>query len=70
MQQNQIIQLKVSPKFKKSLQSLAESRGLPLSTYIKFILAEQLKSDPLWNSLELSTNRQSQIDSFLSELKK
>jgi antitoxin component of RelBE/YafQ-DinJ toxin-antitoxin module len=70
MQQNQIIQLKVSSKFKKSLQQLAESRGLPLSTYIKFSLIEQLKSDPLWNQLEQSSTRQTQVEEFIELLKK
>lgn len=38
-----LIQLKVSDKMKDELQKLADEVGLPLTTYIYFIISEKIE---------------------------
>lgn len=70
MIQDKLIQIKVSSKFKRMLMKLAETRGLPLSTYIKFVLTEKLQVDPIWNQLESEESKRKEIDEFTEELSK
>jgi len=70
MKQDKIIQIKVSPKFKSILKKIAANRGLPLSTYIKFILTQELKKDPLWNKYEANDALEGMIDDFTQEISK
>ena len=70
MKQDDLIQIKVSKRFKKMLKNLATVRGLPLSTYIKFVLSEQLKEDPLWNEIEDKEDQTKRLEDFLFKLEK
>ncbi|MDD3646937.1 MAG: hypothetical protein PHS44_00345 [Candidatus Dojkabacteria bacterium] len=70
MVQDDLIQIKVSSRFKNMLKKISQARGLPLSTYIKFMLTEQLKTDPLWNSLESLNDQSELVDKYIKALNK
>ncbi|MBU0975881.1 MAG: hypothetical protein ABIE03_06160 [Patescibacteria group bacterium] len=70
MVQNDLIQIKVSSRFKSLLKKVSEARGLPLSTYIKFMITEELKGDPLWNSLEGIEDQSKAVEKYIAELEK
>lgn len=70
MKQDKLIQIKVSKRFKNMLKQVAKGRGLPLSTYIKFVLSEELKKDPVWNEIEEKQDQSKHIQNLLQGLDK
>ncbi len=68
MKQDEIIQIRVSPRFKEMLKKIADQRGLPLASYIKFNLMEALKTDPIWNQLETDQELRDKLSVFTKEL--
>lgn len=51
------------------LKELSMKRGLPLSTYIKFVLTDELRKDPLWNKLEDKSQQAKIVEEFTNKLK-
>jgi antitoxin component of RelBE/YafQ-DinJ toxin-antitoxin module len=70
IKQDEVIQIKVSGVMKKLLTKIAEQRGLPLSTFIKYVLFEYLKKDNLWEDLETKEVQDSIVQKFIEEINK
>jgi antitoxin component of RelBE/YafQ-DinJ toxin-antitoxin module len=69
MKQNKLIQLRVSKAFKRNVEKIASARGLPTSTFIKFLIKRELKNDPLWIDSQNKQKKKTLSEELISSLR-
>ena len=68
IKQDKLIQIKVSQRFKERLQKIAQFRGLPLSTYIKFVLTEYIKNEEILENIDLDFEKEAAMQKVFKKI--